>query len=211
MLARFILAVCMECRVVLFLSFLSLSIHEFVLAIHVVYPDPLQQEFNNILSDMKKLPDESTLISRIHQLTLMIKEHNDRWKSNDSDRIKMEMENLKEKHQAIQISLSNIQWHTTENVSNLQTQLQSLFHTLTSILRFQYDKIVQLESAVATLNASRKTTEDDLASLKKKMKLNEKQKLIGDLLSPLSIVGQRLFYINLLAFFSRNFTIISKH
>jgi hypothetical protein len=59
------------------------------------------------------------------------------------------------------------------------------WYIITNILHFQYEKIIQLESKIVTLKTSRKTAEKCMAMLEKKMKLKEKTKLIGNLLSPL--------------------------
>jgi chromosome segregation ATPase len=182
---------------------LRLQTSDLILAISIDIMPQLQEQFNNTLCDLKDITDIKTLIDQINKLTNVIKEYNKNYDPNDSYQFKKEMENIRERYQQIQVNLSNIQSQTTEKLQDLIGELKYLFDTLTNLLHLQHEKIVQLESKVETLETSRTETENNLVILKqqmqeqekkvqqheKKFKLQEKLKLIGDLLQPLFQVG----------------------
>jgi len=148
------------------------KIYDFILAIRPNYPDELQQQFNMISADIESETNGSKLLCSIDTLTNMVKKYNSDHGLIQHNLFDEKMIHLKEKHDALQTALSDIEQKGGPNLHNVKVQLQELFNSLSNVIHYQNNKISDLESKVNYLST--------------KSKLDEKRRLIADVLNPLT-------------------------
>ncbi len=138
-----------------FLSYLGQlrsHIYNLILAISLKYPDELQQQFNVILAGMQNETNESTLINVISTVTNMVEEYNNNHHLIQINFFDKEMIHLKEKHDALQAALTDIEQKSGQNLENVKFQLQVLFNGLSNVIHHQNKTIVELQGTNTLIN-----------------------------------------------------------
>ncbi len=166
-----------------YLGQLKSNIYDFILAISPNCPDELQQQFNIILADMKNETNASPLLSFISTLTNMVKKYNDDHHLIQFNLFNDEMVHLKEKHDALQTALLHVEQKSDLNLKDVKFQLQELFISLSNVIYRQNNVIYRQDNRIIEL-------ESKMTYLLTKSKIDEKRKIIADILTPLSEVSR---------------------
>ena len=156
----------------------------------------MQEECKKLV-ELKNITDLSTIINKIHSLSVVIKQLNGKEDVFNDDLLQHDIKNLTHIYNIIQEDLSKINETAEHNIQELQLQLKLLFENLINIIGVQSKKIMELDSRILILETEKTTTESRMTKLENKGKMMEKTKLIGDLLNPLAKVckHQRLIPI----------------
>ncbi|CAF2906921.1 unnamed protein product [Rotaria sp. Silwood2] len=165
---------------------LKSNIYDFILTISLNYPDELQQQFNIILADIKNETNASTLSSFISTLTNMVKKYNDNHHSIQFNLLNEELVHLKETHDALQAALLHFEQKGGPCLKDIKVRLQELFDSLSNVIHHQNKVIHDKNNVVHHQNNRIVELESKVTYLLTKSKIDEKRKLIADILIPLS-------------------------
>ncbi len=159
------------------------------------------------------ITDLSTIINKIHSLSVVIKQLNEKEDVFNDDLLQQDIKNLTQIYNIIQEELSKINETGEHNIQELQLQLKLLFENLINIIGVHSKQIMELnrrmliletektatESRITKLETEKTTIESRMTKLENKGEMMEKTKLIGDLLNPLAKVckHQRLIPIRI--------------
>jgi hypothetical protein len=105
-----------------------------------------------ILAGMQNETNESTLINVISTVTNMVEEYNNNHHLIQINFFDKEMIHLKEKHDALQAALTDIEQKSGQNLENVKFQLQVLFNGLSNVIHHQNKTIVELQGTNTLIN-----------------------------------------------------------
>jgi hypothetical protein len=135
----------------------------------------MQEQLKVITGHLNDVNNIEMLSDQINQATILLKNYNETYSSNENFAYEEEIKMLEVRYQSIQTALSTINVEHKENMKDFKLKLDDLYNSMSNLFRLQHTKITKLES--------------DMENLRKQMKLQEKSKLIGDLLIPLASVS----------------------
>jgi hypothetical protein len=135
----------------------------------------MQEQLKVITGHLNDVNNIEMLSDQINQATILLKNYNETYSSNENFAYEEEIKMLEVRYQSIQTALSTINVEHKEDMKDFKLKLDDLYNSMSNLFRLQHTKITKLES--------------DMENLRKQMKLQEKSKLIGDLLIPLASIS----------------------